>query len=163
MADNFAAARMPFAHFLARLVGSRFVVRALSRLNVWIYRASGGRLANRIDGRPICLVTLARRRSGKPAMIPLMYTPHGEDVLLVASLGGAPDNPAWYHNVKHHPRVSVQLGRHRRNMMAREALGAERERLWPVVVASFPAYEAYQRKTTRMLPILVCSPISGDV
>jgi F420H(2)-dependent quinone reductase len=148
---------MPLSRFLAKLAGSKAIVLLLSWINVVVYRATGGRLMARVDGRPVCLVTLRRRRSGTLATIPLMYTPYGADVLLVASLGGSDSHPAWYHNLKHEPQVEIQAGRVRRQMQAREATAEERCTLWPMVVANFPSYENYQRKTARILPIMICS------
>jgi deazaflavin-dependent oxidoreductase (nitroreductase family) len=153
---------MPLASFLAKLVAHKSVVRSLAAINVWVYRLSGGHLMNAIDGRPVCLVTLTRRKSRRQATIPLMYTPHGERVLLVASLGGAPQHPSWYHNLKANPRIILQLGRERRAMLAREAEPSERADLWPVVVSSFPSYADYQRKTQRQLPIMVCETDRPD-
>lgn len=144
------------AHFLNSRAG-KLVAKAATDLNVWIYRLSGGRFANRLNGCPICLVTMTGAKSGKRKTIALMYTPHGEDVLLLASLGGAPKNPVWYYNFKAHPAIEIQIGSRRRKMIAREASEAERPRLWPVAVASFPPFGDYQKKTTRPIPIFVCS------
>lgn len=156
------AAKRPLSHFLGHLVGSKAVVRFLSRLNVLVYRASGGRLMNSVDGRPVCLVTLTRRRSRTVTTLPLMYVPHGDYVLLVGSLGGSDHHPLWYHNLKAEPKIMVQVGTKRRAMVAHEAAGAERAALWPVAVAAFPSYAAYQRKTSRVLPVMVCTPLPED-
>ncbi|MET0987978.1 MAG: nitroreductase family deazaflavin-dependent oxidoreductase [Steroidobacteraceae bacterium] len=144
--------------FLARLVNSLFVVRFLSTLNVFMYRVSGGRLMNNVDGTPVCLITMTRRKSGKRKTIALMYVPHGEEVLLVASLGGSDRNPAWYYNLKADPNVDVQVGNRKRQLSAHEVSPSGRDTYWPRVVAAFPSYADYQKKTTRVLPIFVCSP-----
>jgi deazaflavin-dependent oxidoreductase (nitroreductase family) len=134
------------------------VIRFFTALNVLLYRVSGGRLMNRLEGAPICLVTMTGRKSGKRKTIALMYTPHGEDVLLVASLGGAPQHPAWYYNLKAQPQVQIQAGSVRRKMLAREASPAEKKILWPVVVANYRSFADYQQRTTREIPLFVCSP-----
>ncbi len=134
------------------------VIRFFTGLNVLIYRVSGGRLMNRLEGAPICLVTMTGRKSGKQKTIALMYTPHGQDVLLVASLGGAPQHPVWYYNLKAHPQIDIQVGRVRRQMFAREATPEEKRALWPVVVANYRSFEAYQQRTTRDIPLFICAP-----
>ncbi|HEY1491683.1 MAG TPA: nitroreductase family deazaflavin-dependent oxidoreductase [Steroidobacteraceae bacterium] len=134
------------------------MIRFFTGLNVLVYRLSGGRLMNRLEGAPICLVTMTGRKSGRKKTIALMYTPHGEDVLLVASLGGAPQHPVWYYNLKAHPRIRIQAGRLRRTMLAREATPEEKRTLWPVVVANYRSFEAYQQRTTRAIPLFICSP-----
>jgi deazaflavin-dependent oxidoreductase (nitroreductase family) len=113
---------------------------------------------NEMRGTPICLVTMTGHKSGKKHTIPLMYNPNGEDVILVASLGGAPKNPLWYYNVKAQPNVEIQVGRRKRAMCARQALPNEKAALWPSIVANFPSYGAYQQQTARDIPVMICSP-----
>jgi F420H(2)-dependent quinone reductase len=134
------------------------IVRLATALNVWVYRLSGGRLANNMKGSPICLVTMTGAKSGKVKTIALMYTPHGENVLLVASLGGSSKHPVWYHNFKKKPDIEIQVGTRKRKMRAREADPAERDKLWPLVVASYPPFAEYQTRTTRQIPVFVCEP-----
>jgi deazaflavin-dependent oxidoreductase (nitroreductase family) len=142
----------------APVVRNRTLLKLLSRLNVLVYRLSGGRLMNRMQGTPICLVGMTGARSGRRMTIPLMYNPVGDDVILVASLGGAPNNPAWYYNLLAHPDVEVQVGARRRRMRCRQASAEEKAALWPQVVANFPAYAEYQRRTERDIPVMICSP-----
>ena len=138
--------------------GSKFLVKSLTWLNVVLYRLSGGRLLNKMEGCPVCLVTMTGHKSGKQKTIALMYTADGDKVLLVASLGGAPKNPVWYFNLKAQPDIEIQLGKVRRRMLAQEASPEARAVLWPKVVASYPSFAAYQKKTTREIPIFICSP-----
>ena len=133
------------------------LVRSMSALNVCIYKASGGKRMGSLGGSPICLVTMRGRKSGQLKTVPLMYVPHGDDVLLVASLGGAPKHPLWYHNLIADPAIDLQVGRRVRRMQVREASAAEHEALWPVAVARYPSYADYQTKTARKIPILICS------
>jgi F420H(2)-dependent quinone reductase len=134
------------------------VIRFFTGLNVLLYRLSGGRLMNRLEGAPICLVTMTGHRSGKRKTIALMYTPHGQDVLLVASLGGAPQHPLWYYNLKADPHIEIQVGGLRRHMLAREAPLEEKRALWPVAVANYKSFADYQKRTTREIPLFICSP-----
>ncbi len=134
------------------------VIRFFTALNVLVYRLSGGKLMNRLEGAPVCLMTMTGRKSGRKKTIALMYTPHGQDVLLVASLGGAPQHPAWYYNLKAQPQIEIQAGRVRRKMLAREATPEEKSTLWPVVVANYASFAAYQERTTREIPLFICAP-----
>jgi len=136
----------------------KWIVKAFSRLNVFVYRLTGGSMMNRMEGSPICLVTMTGRKSGRILTTPLMYTAHGDDVLLVASLGGAPKNPVWYYNLVAHPDITIQVGTDKRRMRARQASADEKAQLWPVVVASYPSFDAYRQKTDRDIPLMICSP-----
>jgi F420H(2)-dependent quinone reductase len=157
-ANKDAVSRKALSPMLAKLAGIKWVVKLLGRLNVVFYRVSGGRLANQIDGTPVCLATFTRRKSGTVTTIALMYVPHGDKVLLVASLGGSNVHPAWYHSIKANPNVRIQVGTQIRSMRAHEATPDERAVLWPVAVKHFRSYALYQQKTQRVIPILVCEP-----
>jgi len=127
-------------------------------MNAFTYRLSGGRLMNRFEGAPICLVTMTGHRSGKRRTVCLMYTPYRDKVLLVASLGGAPQHPVWYHNLKANPEIDIQVGSEARKMVAQEASAQERRDLWPIVVANYPSFDTYQKRTAGQIPLFVCSP-----
>jgi deazaflavin-dependent oxidoreductase (nitroreductase family) len=134
------------------------LIKFFSKLNVVLYRLSGGRIMGKMSGAPICLVTMTGRKSGRKITLPLMCNPNGDDVVLVASLGGAPKNPVWYYNLLADPNVVIELGPKRREMAARQASAAEKAALWPAVVANYPGYAAYQSKTARDIPLIICSP-----
>lgn len=104
-----------------RLAGYKPVVRFITRLNVWLYKATGGGFANEVDGCPICLVTMRGRKTGKMRTIAVMCNAVDEKVLLVASLGGSPRNPAWVYNLRAHPEVVIQIGKKKQRMLAVEA------------------------------------------
>jgi len=140
-------------------VMNKGLMRLFTRLNVFVYRLSGGRLMNRMYGTPICLVTMTGAKSGRKRTIPLMYNPNGDDVILVASLGGAPKNPLWYYNLVAHPDVEIQVGAVKRRMHCRQATPDEKAALWPTIVANFASYGAYQRRTDRDIPVMICSPV----
>jgi deazaflavin-dependent oxidoreductase (nitroreductase family) len=82
----------------------------------------------------------------------------GDDVVLVASKGGHPKNPAWYHNLRANPETVVQIGRERRPVRARVANAEERKRLWPKAVATYGGYRGYQQRTKREIPLVVLEP-----
>jgi F420H(2)-dependent quinone reductase len=143
---------------LANMTSAKWIVKFLTWLNVVLYRISGGCIANKVEGCPVCLVTMTGRKSGKIKTIALMYAEDGENVLLVASLGGAPQHPVWYHNLKAQPKIEIQLGSTRRNMLAHEASAEERKSVWPKAVAAYGSFAEYQKKTSRVIPVFICVP-----
>ena len=113
----------------------------------------------RKDGQPVTtlLLTTIGRKSGEPRTTPLIYKKFGSDYVLVASLGGAPNHPAWYLNLLETPDCEIQAGSTRLKARARVA-GAERASLWAQMVDYFPDYAEYQRRTQREIPVLVLTP-----
>ncbi|HET8996805.1 MAG TPA: nitroreductase family deazaflavin-dependent oxidoreductase [Acetobacteraceae bacterium] len=139
------------------------LMHALSALNAWVYRASGGRLLGRFSsGAPVCLLTTMGRRSGQTRTVPLLYLPDGADFIVVASQGGAPQHPGWYLNLQANPRAELQAGRQRFPVIGHVLDAAERARFWPKLVAIYPAYQTYQQRTTREIPLLRLSPAAPD-
>lgn len=137
----------------------RAAMKVMGRVNIWAYRASGGRIGGRLPGgAPVLLMTSVGRRSGEPRTTPLLYLADGDSLVVVASQGGMPMHPAWYHNVVAHPRVSVEQGRRVREMDARVADEAERAALWPRLVAMYADYDEYQARTDRQIPVVVLDP-----
>ncbi len=119
---------------------------------------TGGRVMVAM-GQTVLLLHARGARSGQPRETPLLYTPRGEDVVLVASKAGAEHNPAWYHNLKAHPDVEVEIGGERVPMRAREVEGPEREELWALVNDNYPGYRIYQQRAAgRRIPLMVLSP-----
>ncbi|MFL5819903.1 MAG: nitroreductase family deazaflavin-dependent oxidoreductase [Solirubrobacteraceae bacterium] len=126
------------------------------RMHTLAYRLTGGLLGGRIPGGPpMLLLDHVGARSGKRRTTPLVYLRDGEDVVVVASKGGSPRHPAWFHNLRAHPETTVQVGSRRRPVTARVATPAERSRLWPKVVALYRGYEGYQRRTKRQIPLVI--------
>ncbi len=136
----------------------RWVLKAFTKLNVLVYKLSGGRLMNKLSGMPIMLVKMTGAKSGRAITIPLMYVPDGDNVILVASQGGAPKNPVWYHNLKKNPEVEVTQGGVTRKMIARQVGDEEKAALWPTCCKYYPPYEEYQQRTERNIPVFVCEP-----
>lgn len=135
------------------------VLRTVGALNAWIYRLSGGRLMGRFpSGAPVCLLTTQGRKSGQRRTVPLLYLAEGDDLIVVASQGGAPQHPGWYFNLVADPVAEVQIGRRRFPVTARTVSEAEKAAVWPRLVAIYPPYEAYQRRTTRPIPVMRLSP-----
>ena len=130
-------------------------VKTLSAMHRGIYSASGGRVGRRIAGMPVLLLTTAGRRTGKRRTVPLTYLEDGDTMVLVASYGGRPRNPAWFDNLMAAGEGEVVIGREHRAMRARQATPDERARLWPRVVETYDGYAAYQAKTTREIPLAI--------
>jgi deazaflavin-dependent oxidoreductase (nitroreductase family) len=125
------------------------------------YEESGGTRGNlqRDTGLPVIIVTARGRRSGHLRKFPLMRVEHDGEYALVASKGGAPENPVWYENLKAHPdEVMIQDGAEPFDAVVREASGAERDAWWQRAVAAFPNYAQYEKKTDREIPVFVASP-----
>ncbi|HEU5008903.1 MAG TPA: nitroreductase family deazaflavin-dependent oxidoreductase [Jatrophihabitantaceae bacterium] len=143
------------------------IIKAMSVAHTWLYRHTGGRLGKKWhvgsalrNGVPVCLLTTTGRKSGQPRTVPLLHMADGENVILVASQGGLPTNPAWYHNLRANPDVTVQLGRTTRRMRARTADAAERARLWPRLLEVYADYASYQTWTDREIPVVICEPVA---
>jgi len=136
----------------------RWLLKAFTRTHVLLHRLSGGRLFNQLGGDEVCFVTMKGARSGRRLTIPLMYVPHRDGVLLVASQGGAPRNPVWYHNLVKHPDIEVTHRGRRMRLRARLARPEEKPELWPICDRHYAPYAEYRKRTTRDIPIFVCEP-----
>jgi deazaflavin-dependent oxidoreductase (nitroreductase family) len=124
------------------------------------YEASGGQRANtlRDTGLPVVIVTTRGRKSGKIRKFALMRVEHEGEYALVASTGGAPEDPSWAGNLRAEPLVMVQDGPQPNDYIVHEAEGEEREDWWERAVEAFPTYAEYQEKTERVIPVFVASP-----
>lgn len=114
-----------------------------------------------IRGAPVVLLTLRGAKTGELRYTPVMRVEHDGRYAVVASKGGAREHPAWYHNIKAHPRFALQDGTVTRDYVAREVHGAERAEWWQRAVAAFPAYADYQDKTDRQIPVFVLEPATA--
>lgn len=135
------------------------VLNRLMGLHTMAYRASGGRIGHRIPGLPpMLLLDHVGARSGQARTSVLLYVEDDGDVVIVASKGGYPKHPAWFHNLRAHPDAAVQIGPERRRVRARIASPSERERLWPRAVAAYSGYADYQCKADREIPMVILEP-----
>lgn len=134
--------------------------RSLSALNVLVYRVSGGRaMGHFFGGARILLLTTTGRRSGRPRTVPLLFLEDGDRLVVVGSKGGAAEDPVWVRNLEAVPAAKVQLGARRFAVASRMASAEEKARYWPRLVALYPPYEAYQRRTARQIPLIVLTPV----
>ena len=125
------------------------------------YEGSGGTAGFnwRDTDLPVIIVTNRGRKTGAIRKTPLMRVADGNNYILVASQGGAPKHPQWYHNLKADPNVEIRDKTKVHVMRVREVIDpVERERLWKIAVKAFPPYQEYQRKTERLIPIFLAEP-----
>lgn len=133
------------------------------REQVELYESSGGTKGTTLKdtGLPVILVTHVGNKTGAIRKTPLMRVKDGEGYVLVGSVGGAPKDPVWVHNLRANPKVELRDETVVRPMQVREVTDkAERERLWKLAVAAFPPYAEYQTKTERQIPLFVATPAS---
>ena len=133
------------------------------RDQVELYESSGGTEGTTLmdTGMPVIVLTTRGAKSGKIRKTPLMRVEHDGRYAVVASQGGAPTHPVWYHNITADPHVELQDGPVKRDMRAREVTGAEKDEWWERAVAAYPPYTDYQEKTDRVIPVFVLEPFEG--
>ena len=132
---------------------------AVIKLHQWIYETTDGRLGATLAGRPMLLLRTVGRRTGQPRTAALLYIEDGANRVVVASKGGAPENPGWFHNLRATPDVEIQVGRDRMPVRARVAEGDERDRLWKAAdKVNEGTYATYQSLTSRQIPVIVLEP-----
>ena len=125
----------------------------------WLYEQTDGRIGANLGGRPMLLLRTIGRRTRQPRTSALLYVPDGDAYVVIASKGGAPQHPGWFHNLTAQPNVEVQIGRKRIPVRARVATGAERERLWARAdEINQSQYTVYQSRTRREIPVVVLGP-----
>jgi deazaflavin-dependent oxidoreductase (nitroreductase family) len=124
------------------------------------FRANKGQMTSGpFTGRTLLLLTTKGARTGVEQTSPLVYSRDGDRFVVVASKGGAPTHPSWYHNLRAHPEVTLELGSEKFRARARVAHDAERRRLYDKHAERMPAFWDYQKKTTRKIPVVVLERI----
>ena len=119
------------------------------------YEATGGKVGHDWNGTS-CLVLRTRgRKTGELRKFPLIYARSGDEYVIVASKGGAPDHPGWYKNLVAHPDIEIQVRGEVIPVRARTATAAEKARVWPLMTAQWPDYDAYQKRTPREIPVVL--------
>lgn len=131
----------------------------VTRTHVLLYRATCGLVGGRIPlGPQMLLVDHVGAKSGKKRTTPLVYIPDGKNYVIVASKGGAPRNPSWFHNLRANPETTLQVGGRKVPVTAKVATPAQRKRLWPKVVDAYGGYAGYQKRTEREIPLVILKP-----
>lgn len=137
----------------------RWLLRLITVVHRWLYRATGGRVGARVvGGMQMLLLTTTGRKSGQPRTTPLLFVPDGDRAIVIASNAGDDRDPAWWLNLKDWPEAVVQIGPDRFMARARQAQGAEADALFEKLVSSHPPFANYRKRTTREIPIVVLEP-----
>ena len=134
----------------------------INRLVIEEFRANGGKVGGMFAGAPLLLLHTVGARSGQPRIYPLAYTSDGDRLVIIASKGGAPTNPDWYHNLVAAPEATVEVGEATFRVRATLAEGAERDRLYDQMAAQMPNFAEYQRNTSRRIPLFVLERVGED-
>jgi deazaflavin-dependent oxidoreductase (nitroreductase family) len=124
------------------------------------FRANGGKVGGMFAGAPMALLTTIGARSGLPRTTPVVYTTDNGHYVIIASKGGAPTNPDWFHNLRANPEVTVEIGTETFPARASVPTGAERDRLYDQMAAQMPGFAEYQKNTTRQIPVVVLERIA---
>ncbi len=141
---------------------SGYVKRFTNRLVIMLYRRTGGAIGGRMQNMSVLLLTTTGRKSGKQYTTPLLYRPENDRLLVVASNGGSGKLPNWWLNVRSGTPVHIEIGRTHQQVRAQQADVEERQRFWPLLVADYPGYEKYQRRTAYPIPVVILSPMQGE-
>lgn len=155
---------MPGDHFYAKLsnsLGARGL-RWTGRLNVPLYRLSGGRIGGKVGDGPVLLLTTTGRKSGERRVAPVLYLQRGEAMVLIDTNGGNERLPGWSHNLKAKPEAEVQVGRRTMEVTARVAQGAEREELWRACNEQYGGFDEYVKWLERTPSVWVLEPVATD-
>lgn len=122
------------------------------------FRKNHGKVGGRFEGAPLLIIHSTGAKSGKSQVNPVMYLKDGDRYLVFCSKGGAPTNPDWYHNLKAHPDVQIEVGDETIDVHAEEIKGPERDRLYAKQASLYPSFAEYQRKTERIIPVMALMP-----
>jgi deazaflavin-dependent oxidoreductase (nitroreductase family) len=126
------------------------------------FRANQGRVGGMFEGTPLLLLHHTGAKSGQRRTNPLVYQRDGDRYVVFASKAGAPTNPDWYHNLRAHPEITIEVGPDTIDVVASEAAGEERDRLFRAQAERSPQFAEYQKKTERTIPVIVLTPGGGD-
>ena len=133
---------------------NKLLFKAFSAAHVWLYRSSGGKRGGTMGGKPILLLTTTGRKTGERRTVPVMCFEDGGDRVVIASKGGSPAHPAWFLNLEKNPDVTVQVGSDVYPAKAVITEPTERDRLFRKVVGEMPQFGEYEKKTTRVIPVV---------
>jgi deazaflavin-dependent oxidoreductase (nitroreductase family) len=126
--------------------------------HIRLYLETNGEVGHEWNGASCLILWTIGRKTGEPRVNPVIYGRDGERYVIIASQGGLPNHPGWYHNLVAEPEVELQVGANRFNATATTAEGAERERLWKLMTGIWPNYDEYTKRTTRVIPVVVLEP-----
>jgi deazaflavin-dependent oxidoreductase (nitroreductase family) len=142
-----------------RLVADPHAMDELNQAVISEFRANQGKVSGQMEGMPILLLTMTGAKTGRNLTRPLCYSRDGDRLVIIASYGGAPRNPPWYHNLLANPVVMVEVGTEKFKARASQTSGTERERLFDAQAGLMPFFSDYQKKTKRQIPVLTLTRI----
>ena len=134
-------------------------LRWTGKLNVPLYRLSGGRIGGKVGKAPVLLLTTTGRKSGQARTAPVVYLADGENLVVIGSNAGHSRAPAWSLNLKSNPEAEVEIGRRRRAVRARVAVGDERADLWRRHNEQYSGFDEYEARTDRDIAVFVLEPV----
>jgi deazaflavin-dependent oxidoreductase (nitroreductase family) len=123
------------------------------------FRANDGKVGGRFEGRTLLLLHTTGAKTGREHVNPVAYVRNGEDYVVIASKGGAPDNPDWYYNILAHPRLTVEVGTRTFDVEAQVTEEPERTRLYNKMAGMMDSFNDYRRKTNRVIPVIELTPV----
>lgn len=130
-----------------------------TKVHVALFRLSGGRVGGKARGAPVVLLHHIGRKSGQERVSPLLYLPDGDDVIIIASKGGAPKNPAWFVNLREMAETTIELPGEKRRVSVQVLTPEQKAEVWPRIVELYPGYAEYQERTERDIPVIRLSPV----
>ena len=139
----------------------RLMFRFGSQVHVAVLRATKGKMGSRMGEGRIVVLTTTGAKSGARHSKPLMSVRDGDDYVVIASNAGLSHNPGWYYNIRAHPESRIEVDGRAIDVRGRVATPEERARLWPDIVARFPNYGGYEKKTTREIPLVILEPVGA--
>jgi len=142
-----------------RLIANPRAIDELNQSVIEEFHANRGKVGGPLAGMPVLLLTMTGAKTGRTLVRPLCYSRDGDRLVIIASYGGAPHNPPWYHNLVANPVVTVEVGTEKFKARATQTAGAERERLFAAAAEAMPLFADYQTKTKRQIPLLTLTRI----
>jgi len=136
---------------------------ALTAIHTFAYENTNGAIGGRMVNCPVLLLTTKGRKTNKQRTVPLLYLSDGDDMVLVASNGGATKHPTWWLNLQSNPSAQIQVRGTKWRVKAERANAEEKRRLWPLLIAMYPGYKGYQEKTSRDIPVVILHPVKNGV
>lgn len=141
---------------------AKWIFRQFIRLQVYVYRRSGGKRLGHIRGMPVLLLTTVGRKTGKTRVNPVVYIRDGNDYVIVAANAGADRNPSWFANLQANPQTTIEVDDMTLTVNAHKASPVEKGRLWERLVEQGPFFEGYRKKTARDIPMIILQPVKGN-
>ncbi len=138
----------------------KWLTRLVMAIYVFLYRRTGGKVGGRLGAMPVLLLTTTGRKTGKKHTVPVMYLSESPNYIITASNKGGEKPPAWWLNLKGNPQATIEIGGNTRSVTTEQAGSAEKKRLWAQLVVKAPAFEGYQKRTQREIPMVILRPRS---